>query len=87
MNWNNQDDVKELKKGFNIVVSRTCAMIRARKLKLTEKQKEVIAKVINDKVGSCLDCRSELALLKKGYIVKKEEQFNQNEKSLYLINF
>jgi len=81
---------KELKEGAKAIKELTLlalATLRAKKLKLTEKQKEVLSKVINDKIGSCMDYRSEASLLKKGYIVKKAIKDVKHDKSLYLINF
>lgn len=81
-----EKEVQQAAKAINSLTDKACAMVRARKLNLTEKQKEVLSKVINDSIGACLDWRSEEALLKKGYIVKKPSHMGFNS-SIYLINF
>ena len=86
MDFNNENDLKEAKKGILDATKKACAIIRARKLKLSKKQKEVVLKVINNNIGSALDVRTELSLLKKGYIVKKQKHVGLDD-SFYFINF
>lgn len=79
------EQVQQASKAIKSLTKKACAMLRARKLKVTDKQKEVLSEIINDQNGSAINGRTYEALLRKGYIIKKSKyQFNTSH---YLINF
>ena len=81
------EQIQQASKVIKSLTEKACATLRAKKLKLTEKQKEVLAEIINDKNSTALNCRTYKSLLKKGFIIHKPNQNNLIDESHYLINF